>query len=296
MRNIDLNATEAHDLALHIEAVHQRSTHIAIALDSLCVLLTCVGATLLWQAIRARMVLVDRHRELVEARAEELEEFAGRVAHDILSPLSVVTMALRLASTDAPSPPLERAQSAVKRVSRLVDGLLDFAIAGARPRGDATDPRAVLDDLAPDLRASAKAAGIALDVDVSSSHQAACHAGVLTSIVSNLAHNAIKYIGDREPKEVHVRVRDTRDGVRIEVEDTGPGLPPGLGDRVFEPYIQAKHQANRSGIGLGLATVKRMTKAHGGRVGVVSRPGEGSTFWVELPRPVGGSKGHAESS
>jgi signal transduction histidine kinase len=71
--------------------------------------------------------------------------------------------------------------------------------------------------------------------------------------------------------------------VRIEVEDTGPGLAPGFEERAFEPYVQATHRKKTSGIGLGLATVKRMTQAHAGRVGVVSRPGVGCTFWVELP-------------
>src|SRR5262249_40495279 len=102
-------------------------------------------------------------------------------------------------------------------------------------------------------------------------------------IVSNLVRNAIKYMGDA--KERIVRVRAVIDGssLRIEVEDTGPGIAPQLHERVFEPYVQLQRGGARSGIGLGLATVKRLVIAHGGSLGIRSRLGAGSLFWVKLP-------------
>lgn len=69
--------------------------------------------------------------------------------------------------------------------------------------------------------------------------------------------------------------------VRFEVEDTGPGLPPGLEPLVFEPYVRG-HKTG-AGIGLGLATVRRITEAHGGEVGVFANKERGCTFWFELP-------------
>jgi len=68
---------------------------------------------------------------------------------------------------------------------------------------------------------------------------------------------------------------------RVEVEDTGRGLPPGTQDRVFDPYMRAD-RSGQPGLGLGLATVKRFAEGYGGRVGVRSGPG-GCTFWFELP-------------
>jgi signal transduction histidine kinase len=104
---------------------------------------------------------------------------------------------------------------------------------------------------------------------------------VLLSLVANLADNAIKYA--RGGGRVVIRAAAHSAKVRVEVEDDGPGLPPNLAERVFEPFVRG---AGREipGLGLGLATVKRLAEAHGGRVGVRSEPGRGSTFWFELPR------------
>ncbi|PTL74958.1 sensor histidine kinase KdpD [Vitiosangium sp. GDMCC 1.1324] len=67
-----------------------------------------------------------------------------------------------------------------------------------------------------------------------------------------------------------------------ESSDTSARLPAGLERTVFEPYVRAAG-THQPGIGLGLATVKRIAEAHHGRVGVQSTPGQGATFWVELP-------------
>jgi signal transduction histidine kinase len=70
--------------------------------------------------------------------------------------------------------------------------------------------------------------------------------------------------------------------VRFEVHDTGPGIASTMLESVFQPHVRL--QQRQPGIGLGLATVKRIADAHGGRVGVQSRLDVGSVFWVELPR------------
>jgi signal transduction histidine kinase len=105
-------------------------------------------------------------------------------------------------------------------------------------------------------------------------------------VVSNLAHNALKYIGDAETRRITLRsrscFRENRDLVRVEVEDSGPGIPEELAGQLFRPFVRGTHGAE--GLGLGLATVKRLCESHGGRVGIRSAVGRGSTFWVELPR------------
>jgi signal transduction histidine kinase len=80
---------------------------------------------------------------------------------------------------------------------------------------------------------------------------------------------------------VAVELSDAR-SCRLSVRDTGPGLPPGMEGAVFDPYVRASNKI--PGLGLGLATVKRLVDAHGGRVGVAPARPSGSLFWVELPR------------
>jgi signal transduction histidine kinase len=276
-RDIELNASRSHSLALEIARIHDASRVAAFALTLLCAAIAAAGAIGLRRAMRQHSDLMEKHQALVEERASELEQFAGRIAHDILSPLSVVGLALQTGNP-------ERGRSAIKRIDRLVKGLLAFAVAGARPDEDSrADVEATFADLAPELRAEAREAGAELEVSVEVTSPVACNPGVLTSVVSNLARNAIKYIGDGPKKQIEVRATETRDCIRIEVRDTGPGLVPELEPRVFEPYVRGA-RSTKDGIGLGLATVKRVAVAHGGRVGVKSAPGDGCTFWVELPR------------
>jgi len=225
-------------------------------------------------------------------RADELEQFAGRVAHDILGPLSSSKMAISLAfdrsNESAVRNLLERAQRSSARVATIVDGLLRFARAGARPEaGEFTVVRptveaimAELEPLAVQSRVKLVLAPLPDDVAVVG------NPGVLTSAVENLVRNAIKYMGDRLERTVQVRVIDsdgTRYGnVRFEVTDSGPGIAPTKLDRVFDPHVRGD-ETGQPGIGLGLATVKRLSEAHGGCAGVQSTVGVGSTFWFELP-------------
>ena len=287
-RGVELNAGQSHDLAMQIERRRRQSTYTAFGLDAACALVTLLGAFVLRRAMRSHLELAERHQRLLAERASELEQFAGTVAHDILSPLNAVGLALQLAGQ--PGDDERRARtiahgaSAIKRVSRLVHGLLDFAVSGARPDPTArTEVGRTLAELGAALQPAAVEANVELRVEANVTCEVSCNEGVLTSLVSNLAYNALKYIGDGPNRRIDVRALDQGACVRVEIRDTGPGLPPGLEQRVFEPYVRGG-RSTKGGIGLGLATVKRLAEAHGGRVGVHSVPGEGCTFWFELPK------------
>ena len=288
-RDIEQNAEQSHSLALSIARVQRRSMFLAVGLAGLCVAITIFGAAAVRRVVAQRAAFAEERRKLLETRATELEQFAGRVAHDILSPLGTVSLALRTSTApemgDAMRAQIaERGNAAIKRIDRLVNGLLAFAVAGAEPgEGAEADVEATISDLERELGLEAKGAGAELFVKVDVAHRVACNPGVLTSVVANLAHNAIKYIGDGATKRIEIRAYETRSAIRVEVQDTGPGLPPDLEPRVFEPYVRG-HGASKAGIGLGLATVKRIAEAHHGRVGVKSIVGAGCTFWIELPR------------
>jgi signal transduction histidine kinase len=111
----------------------------------------------------------------------------------------------------------------------------------------------------------------------------ACSPGVLVSVVTNLLGNAVKYMGDAPIKRVTVRSTIARTVARVEVSDTGPGVPRELRERIFDPYVRATNPSI-PGMGLGLATVRRLIESHGGSVGMEPNGGiGGSVFWFELP-------------
>jgi two-component system phosphate regulon sensor histidine kinase PhoR len=105
----------------------------------------------------------------------------------------------------------------------------------------------------------------------------------LREILDNLVDNAIKYTPDGG--RVTVRWRPGGGGTRIEVEDTGIGISPEHCKRVFERFYRVDKARSRElgGTGLGLAIVKHLAQSFGGKASVVSQPGKGSLFSIELP-------------
>jgi len=286
---VEADARTAEDAALRIEQVHRRTDRMALQMDLLCVILAGIAAWLVLRAVRQARRIQEEHRENVERRAEELEQFAGRVAHDVLSPLASVGLALSLAQKSG-SPTqqsaAQRGTSSLQRVRGIVDALLEFARSGARPEpGANTDVGPAVAGLLEELRPQAEDAAAELRVDPIPDCVVASSPGVLVVILSNLVRNALKYLGDASERVVVLRVRPRRASVSFEVEDTGPGVPAELGDRIFEPYIRGRRASTtRPGIGLGLATVKRLVVAHGGTLGTRRGSLGGALFWVELPR------------
>jgi signal transduction histidine kinase len=102
-------------------------------------------------------------------------------------------------------------------------------------------------------------------------------------VLDNLVSNALKFTP--EGGRVEVRTSTTDDYVYIEVEDSGVGIPAAEQPRLFERFFRAASATEQAipGTGLGLAIVKAIVEAHAGRIEVVSAPGKGTTFRVELP-------------
>lgn len=282
-----INTGEVKAFTEQMEALREASSRDALLLNALCVVLAVVLVT--WAVVGARRqrALEESYARALRERADEMEVFASRVAHDILSPLSAASLSLqRLArsSDDEVSQVAKHGLSGVRSVADTVDGLLDFARAGARPpEGAASIAADVARDVVTGLQEHATAAGATLELVIEGCPaEIPMSRGVLTSVLTNLVQNGIKYLHGASMKRVSVTIR-ARDGhVRVEVQDTGPGVPPELSHRVFEPYFRGDGSAT-AGIGLGLATVKRLVLAHHGSVGVDSAPGQGATFWFEVP-------------
>jgi len=283
---IALDVEHARELAVEIEGDRRWATRVALLLDLASAVFTAIAAMLALRALRHHQQIVEERNALLARRADELEQFASRVAHDIVGPLSVTRLAIESASMRATEPALttlERGRRGVDRVNGIVDGLLRFARAGARPEpGASASVMPVVEGVCAELEPVARQAGAIIGVEARANVAVAAHAGVLASVVENLVGNAIKYIGDRAAPRVRVRVSAKPGVVRIEVEDNGPGIDPTIVDTLFDPHVRGRDRT-KPGFGLGLATVKRVIDAHGGTCGVVSQPGSGSVFWIELP-------------
>jgi signal transduction histidine kinase len=287
LRAVDYNADLAQREANEIRRLRTSSSHLALGLDAASVVLAVTAALVLWATMRTHAELLMSLRRLSDERANELDAFAGRVAHDIRGPLGVIGLVLDVAARafegTQNTAAIDRGQRAVARVTRLVDGLLGFARGGAQPDRDArADVAEAATDVADQLQGAAEKAGVELQVEVPKGLAVRCAMGVLTSIIANLAGNAIKYMHDAPKKRVVIRASLEGSFVALEVEDTGPGIPAGFEAKIFDPFVRAT-KGSEEGVGLGLATVRRFAEACGGRAGVRSNAGgPGSTFWVRL--------------
>ena len=277
--------------AYEIAKAGQHSQNLALLFGGLSVVAAIAAGAFALYALRRQAKVIVEHSHMIEERAKDLEAFAGRVAHDLRNPLAALMLRVEaLRAREYPDPALSRSleklEAQGQRMDRVIDGLLGFAVAGAQIETAAsTDVREVTEGIISDLRPVAEKAQTTLVAELAPGLEVACTPGALTSAITNLVGNALKYIVDGSATERRITIRSALRGdlVRIEVEDNGPGLRPGAEADVFEPFRRATN-GRQPGLGIGLATVKRIAEAHRGRAGVINRPGEGATFWIELPR------------
>ncbi|RZS37855.1 two-component system OmpR family sensor kinase [Herbihabitans rhizosphaerae] len=237
-----------------------------------------------------------RARESSEAAARSSEErmrrFVADASHELRSPLTSIRGYAELyrqgaVTGDAEiSHALQRIEDEAARMGLLVDDLLLLArLDQQRPlRSEEVDLVVVVVDAVEDARAGAGGRTIGLDVSGGPLTVRGDEAR-LRQVVANLLNNAVRHTPD--DASVHVGLSTVDNGwfAEVEVADTGNGLAPEQAERVFERFYRASPGRSRDdgGAGLGLAIVAALVAAHGGTVGVESRPGEGATFRVRLP-------------
>lgn len=281
-------------LELNRRAAQEAASGIARIARGWGLLPDFVSASLACVASFFGVRLVRRYLEVSRERATELEQFVGRVSHDIRGPLGAVSLGLELAlrtkELDAETRALlERGTRTLQRVAQLVDGLLVFATSGQiAAKAQKVSVREVLDGVVEDLQPEAAKNDISLDYERPDPRLAvACSPGVLISVVTNLVSNAIKFMpADSPVRRVSIQVREIGRTVRVDVIDTGAGLPPEFRARMFQPFMRGDSRV--SGFGLGLATVRRLVEACGGEVGVVATQERGCCFWFQLPESAEG--------
>jgi signal transduction histidine kinase len=219
--------------------------------------------------------------------------FLATVSHEVRTPLNgVIGMASLV--LDGELDPDTRRNVNVIRTSGLhlldvINRILEFSRLDRAPDPDDADfdLRDLVAEVLDEARASPHAEGLELRAVITPALGTVRHGSrqSLRQILTNLVGNAAKFTARGS---VTVRLLEAPSGVRLEVEDTGVGVPPALQARIFEPYEQGEAGRRSGGTGLGLAICAELAARMGGRIGVESGEGAGALFWVELPLPAAG--------
>ncbi len=228
----------------------------------------------------------DERQRLVDQFAE-IAALAGGLAHEIKNPLSTISLNLELLGEEVAEGDSPRDRRMLKKITsvqrecRRLEGILEDFLRFAR----AGQPDLVVCDLNQAVReflefyqAEATATGIEI-----SPHLAAdlpdvrLDSGLFRQVLLNLALNAQQAMPKGGLIELQTRARDGR--IELEMIDNGCGMDANTLSRIFEVFYSTKP----AGSGLGLATVKRIVEAHGGRITVASEPARGTRFTISLP-------------
>ena len=226
------------------------------------------------------VVTIRRLREATEQR----EDLLRAVSHDLRNPLAIVVLQAHRLVRGAADERARHATSGILAAARRMDRMLRDLTDSARSEGGRLELDRTAVKLRPFVAQLLHAAEGVLDAGrVENEVPAdlpAVHADTdrLDRILSNLVGNALKY----SPGRVRIRAERADGEVLISVEDSGPGIAPEDLPRIFERYYRGQRHEGE-GLGLGLYIVRKLVEAHGGRIGVESRPGQGSTFTVALP-------------
>jgi signal transduction histidine kinase len=216
-----------------------------------------------------------RAREIEAERLRAFRETARRVAHEMRNPLTPIRLAVAQLARSAAPPQREAIEVLVAESGRLEQLAREFTEFGRLPEGPAAqvDLAELLADLArtsvpPTMRVS-----LALDPALPT---LLGHYDPLRRAFGNIIRNAVEACEARGQIDLAARPEDGT--VRIEIGDHGPGVPPDLAGRLFDPYVTGKS----GGTGLGLALAKQTIEMHQGTIAVQATPGGGATFVVRM--------------
>ncbi|HET6344650.1 MAG TPA: ATP-binding protein [Myxococcota bacterium] len=236
----------------------------------------------------------ERQRVLEElARSNrELQDFAVVASHDLQEPLRKIQMfgdRLRATQSAQLSPEgvdyLERMQRAGARGQLLIQGLLAYSRVTTRAQAPVPVPLTqVAQDVLGDLEGRLMDVGGTVEVGGLPTLEA--DPLQMRQLLQNLIGNGLKYHREGVPPLIHVRAAPVSGAAarwRLEVQDNGIGFEERYLDRIFKIFQRLHERGVYEGAGMGLAICRKIVERHGGSITARSRPGEGSTFIVELP-------------
>lgn len=235
------------------------------------------------ERVEMRREIEEAVEKLEESNAE-LERFASVASHDLREPLRAVRSYLELLDSryaddldDDAREFIEFAVTGAKRMQSMIEDLLEYSRIGSNVRRERVDCEAVIDEVCDNLAVSIEETN------------AAVHRGNLPAVVAdrtllvqlfqNLIDNAIQHT-DKAAPEVTLHAQRADGAWRFAVEDNGPGIPEDDIDDIFEMFSTRN---DKNGLGIGLATCRKIVETLGGDIWLETSLGEGSIFYFTLP-------------
>jgi signal transduction histidine kinase len=281
-----------------LQTVRDLAGRIAVARESSMLYDEAQREIAMRRDIEARMRILNEELErrvsertrLLEEATREANSFAYTVAHDLRAPLRAITGFCQALKEDySPSVDamgqdyLDRIVTGARKMDALIRDLLDYArINRAEIKRTIVELDPLIDEALVLLKDEIQERGADIQVTRPLGRVYA-HGPVLAQVLTNLISNATKFVSTDSRPTVKIRTETRKHEVRILVQDNGIGIAPEHQERIFGIFERLNRAEDYPGTGIGLAIVRRAIERLGGKVGLQSKVGAGSTFWVELP-------------
>lgn len=242
------------------------------------------------QADETEKRVAERTAQLEEIN-EELDTFAYSVSHDLRAPLRAMQAFAEILLDDEDQTPAERSaylkriQGAAKGMDRLIQDLLAYSrMSRQEIKLQEVSLDKVVQDAAQQLELISGGKNYELEIGGELPDVIGHHA-VLVQIVLNLMSNGIKFVPKGVVPKLIIWAEETQGRCRLFLEDNGIGIAPQHQERIFKIFERLHGLDSYPGTGIGLAIVRKAVTRLGGRIGVESKEGEGSRFWIDLETP-----------
>ncbi len=231
---------------------------------------------------------IQQRTQALRGAYDELESYSYAVAHDLRSPLRIINGFAQALQEDNPAldtasrTHLQRIMAASKKMGELIDGLLKLSqYARGEVRREPVNLSAMASRLFEELAAEHPQRAVAWSVEPGL--QALADPALVEALMQNLLHNAWKYTATTAQPAIRVYARVLDGQMHYCISDNGAGFDMARSDKLFQPF-QRLHMPNEfAGLGIGLATARRIVQRHGGTLQAWGTPGEGATFCFTLP-------------